>query len=452
MTEKSERQMTLAAMMFFPAGEHIASWRHPKAQPSRFLDFDYYKQIVQTAERGKFDVFFYADELYVWDRYESSINQSNSIRPEPFTLLSALSVVTEHIGLAATISTTYNEPYHIARKLSTLDHLSKGRVAWNVITSQTDEEARNFNKEKHMLHELRYKRAKEFVQVVEGLWDSWDDDAFLFDKEGGLFADKNKLHYLNHKGHEFSVRGPLNVARPPQGYPVLIQAGASEAGKELAAAKAELVFAPRGTLEDGKQLYSDLKGRMKKYGRTPDQLKILPGIMPIIGRTEEEAAERLAIVDELIPWELGLDLLSHALGRDISHFPLDEPLPFLPELEGFNQSKSSLTRIRNIIEKENPTLRELYKRFNSRGVAGTPEQIADHLEKWFVSGAADGFIISFPHLPDALEDFVNLVVPELQQRGIFHTDYSGKTLRDNLHLSRPSARVNDNSNNEISTI
>lgn len=438
MSEK--RQMILGAMMFFPAGEHIASWRHPKADAAGLLDFEYYKKIVQTAERGKFDLFFYADELYVWDRYESSISNANSIRPEPFTLLSALSSVTEHIGLAATISTTYNEPYHIARKLATLDHLSKGRAAWNIVTSQTNEEAQNFGEEKHLLHELRYERAKEFIEVAEGLWDSWEDDAFLYDKKSGRFADKNKVHLLNHRGKSFSVRGPLNVARPPQGYPVLIQAGASEAGKELAAEKAELVFAPGGTLKEGKQLYADIKGRMKRYGRSPDQLRILPGIMPIIGETTEAAREQLALIEELIPRQLGLDLLSHAIGRDISDYPLDEPLPFLPDIEKFNQSKSKLLRIRKIIENEHPTLRQLYKRFNSRGVAGTPVQIADQLEEWFVGGAADGFNIAFPYLPGAFDDFVNLVVPELQRRGLFRTEYTGETLRDHLRLARPDNR------------
>lgn len=438
--EQEKRQMILGAMMFFPAGEQISSWRHPKADAQGLLSFDYYKKIVQTAEKGKFDLFFYADELYVWDEFETSVKFANSIRPEPFTLLSALSVVTEHIGLAATISSTYNEPYHIARKLATLDHLSGGRAAWNIVTSRTDQEAQNFGKEKHLLHHKRYERAKEFIEVTEGLWDSWEDDALLFDKESGCFADPKKLHYLNHKGPEFSVRGPLNVARPPQGYPVLIQAGASEAGKELAAAYAEVVFVPKGTLEDGKLLYQDIKGRMAKYGRSAQQLKILPWFMPVIGRTREEAEEKLAAIDELIPWQLGLDLLSHELGRDISTYPLDEPLPFLPDIDSANKSKSLLQRVRDLMEKEKLTLRQLCRRFNSRGIAGTPEQIADQLEDWFVNGAADGFNIAFPYLPGALDDFVHFVVPELQRRGLFRTEYEGKTLRENLGLARPANR------------
>ncbi|MFC3749578.1 LLM class flavin-dependent oxidoreductase [Paenibacillus sp. GCM10012306] len=442
----NKRQMALGAMMFFPAGEHISSWRHPESDAAALLDFNYYKHIVQTAERGKFDMFFYADELYVWDRFQSGISAANSIRPEPFTLLSALSAVTERIGLAATVSTTYNEPYHIARKLATLDYLSNGRSGWNIVTSTADEEARNFGKDKHLEHENRYGRAGEFVDVTQGLWDSWEDDAIVLDKASGIFADKDKLHNLNYKSDEFQVRGPLNVSRPPQGYPVLIQAGASEAGKELAAASAEVVFAPGtafgpfGTVEEGIELYEDIKSRLAKYGRSRDDLKILPGFMPVIGRTEEEAAERLAIVEDLTPEKLGLDLLSHYLGHDVSQYPLDEPLPFTPKLEGFNQSKSSLAKIIQLLERETLTIRQLYKRLNSRGIAGTPTQIADQMEEWFVRGAADGFNVMFPHLPGGLDDFVNLVVPELQRRGIFREDYEGTTLRDHLGLRRPANR------------
>ncbi|WP_336773508.1 LLM class flavin-dependent oxidoreductase [Paenibacillus sp. MMO-58] len=443
---KKQRQMALGAMMYFPAGEHISSWRHPESDAAGLMDFNYYKHIAQTAERGKFDMFFYADELYVWDRFESGVAQSNSIRPEPFTLLSALAAVTSRIGLAATVSTTYNEPYHIARKLATLDHLSGGRAGWNIVTSQTDEEARNFGLGQHPQHKDRYGRAREFVDVTQGLWDSWDDDALLFDKAGGNFADPSKLHTLHHKSANFAVRGPLNVSRPPQGYPVLIQAGASEAGKELAAASAEVVFAPGsafgpfGTVEDGKALYDDIKDRMAKYGRSRDDLKILPGVLPIIGRTEEEAKERLDAVNELTPERLGLDLLSHYLGRDISNYPLDEPLPYVPQLEGFNQSKSNLTRILQLLEREALTIRQLYKRVNSRGIAGTPTQIADQLEAWFLAGAADGFNVMFPHLPGGLDDFVDLVVPELQRRGLYRLDYTGATLRDHLGLKRPESR------------
>jgi len=435
------RQLALGAMMFFPAGEHISSWRHPGSEAEGLLDFNYYKRIAQTAERGRFDMFFYADELYVWDRFESGISHANSIRPEPFTLLSALAAVTSHIGLAATISTTYNDPYHIARKLATLDHFSGGRAAWNIVTSQTDEEARNFGKERHLQHELRYERAKEFVEAAQGLWDSWEEDALLFDKESGYFADKNKLHNLDYEGTHFKVKGPLNISRPPQGYPVLIQAGASEAGKEVAAATAEIVFAPGGTFAEGKALYEDIKGRLAKYGRSPDEIKILPALMPIIGATAEEAAEQLAIVENLTPDRLALDLLSHYTGVDVSGYPQDEPLPFLPEEEGFNQSKSGLQRIRRILKEEDLTLIQLAKRIVSkRAFAGTPEQIADHIEEWFSNGAADGFNIAFTHLPGALDDFVAEVVPILQRRGLLRLEYEGTTLRDHFGLRKPENR------------
>ncbi|RXZ83133.1 LLM class flavin-dependent oxidoreductase [Paenibacillaceae bacterium] len=442
----AQRQMALGAMMFFPAGGNISSWRHPLADVQGLLDFNYYKKIVQTAERGKFDMFFYADELYVWDRFESGISHANSIRPEPFTLLAALAAATEHIGLAATVSSTYNEPYHVARKLATLDYLSNGRAAWNIVTSRTDEEARNFGLEKHLEHGTRYERAGEFIDVTQGLWDSWEDDALLLDKESGYFADKEKLHNLQHKGSHFQVHGPLNVSRPPQGHPVLIQAGASEAGKELAAAKAEIVFAPISSfspegLRAGQQFYEDIKGRMAKYGRSRDELKILPGIMPIIGRTEAEAKEQLALIESLTPQQLGLDLLSHYLGQDISSYPLDEPLPIRPDLDQFNQSKSLLKSILELMDDGELTLRQLYGRLTNRfGLAGTPEQIADFLEEWFLEGAADGFNVSFPYLPGGIEDFVELVVPELQRRGVFRTEYTGSTLRDHLSLQRPANR------------
>lgn len=438
---KGKRQLALGAMMFFPAGEHISSWRHPGSHAEGLLDFDYYKKIVQTAERGKFDMFFYADELYVWDRFESGVSHANSIRPEPFTLLSALAAVTSHIGLAATISTTYNDPYHIARKLATLDHFSGGRAAWNIVTSQTDEEAQNFGKEKHLQHELRYERAKEFVETTQGLWDSWEEDALLFNKESGYFADKDKLHNLNYKGKHFKVKGPLNITRPPQGYPVLIQAGASESGKEVAAAIAEVVFAPFGALEEGQVLYADIKARLAKYGRSPEDIKILPGLMPIIGDDEEDAAKRLSVVENLTPDRLALDLLSHYIGIDISGYSLDEPLPYLPEEEGFNQSKTILQSIRHLFEEEKLTLIQVAKRVaNKRVLAGTAEQIANHIEKWFNNGAADGFNIAFTHLPGALDDFVEKVVPILQQKGLLRTEYEGTTLRDHFGLSKPVSR------------
>ncbi|MFF2911398.1 LLM class flavin-dependent oxidoreductase [Paenibacillus sp. NPDC057934] len=434
------RQMSLGAMMFYPSGENIASWRHPKVDASQMLDFDYYKNIVQAAERAKFDLFFYADNLYVWDRYDSSIRGANSIRPEPITLMAALASVTKHIGLAPTISTSYNEPYHIARKMATLDHFSKGRTAWNVITSSADEEAQNFNKETHLEHSTRYRRAAEFVDITLGLFDSWEEDSIVMNKESGEFADPEKVHYLNHSGEFFKVRGPLNVSRPPQGHPVLVQAGASESGKELAARTAEIIFSPFVPLEDAKAFYRDVKGRLSKYGREPHEVKIMPSFIPIVGRTEAEAKEQLEIVGDLIPDALCRDLLSHYLGQDISHLSLDEPLPFIPSQENNNQSKSRIDRVIQLLEKERLTPRQLFKKIYNNSFAGTPEQVADVMETYFKEEAADGFIMPFAHLPGGLDDFIELVLPELRRRGLFRTEYPGGTLRDTLGLTRPVNR------------
>jgi alkanesulfonate monooxygenase len=355
------------------------------------------------------------------------------------TLLSALSVVTERIGLAATVSTTYNEPYHLARKFASLDYLSNGRSGWNLVTSATNSEAQNFNLDKHPEHALRYQRAREFVEVVTKLWDSWEDDAFLRDKESGVYFDPDKLHVANHKGEHFSVQGPLNVARPPQGYPVIIQAGSSEDGKNLAAETAEVIFTAQQTLEDAQAFYADVKGRLAKYGRSPDSLKIMPGIFPVIGRTEQEAKEKFEQLQELIHPSIGLGLLSGLVGGiDLSGYPLDGPLPNLPDTE---LAKSRLKLVTDLAQRDQLTIRQLYLAIagarGHRQISGTPEQIADQLEEWFVNEGADGFNIMPPYLPGGLDDFVDLVIPELQHRGLFRTEYEGKTLRENLGLPRP---------------
>lgn len=430
------KQMKLGAILM-ETGHHVAAWRHPNAGASRVVDVKYYQEMARTAERGKLDLVFFADTLGV-PNYNSFFDHNVTIRLEPLTLLASLAAVTSHIGLAATATTTYNEPFHVARMFSSLDHISGGRTGWNVVTSALADEAMNFSKEYHLEHSLRYERAKEFLKVVTGLWDSWEDDAFLFDKESGHFADSSKMHVLHHRGEHFNVRGPLNISRAPQGYPVIIQAGSSEEGQNLAAQTAELVFTAQPTLERAQAFYAGLKAKVAAFGRSTNELLIMPGVFPVIGATEQEAKDKLEQLQELIHPAVGIDVLSRKLGHDISGYPLDEPLPDLPESNG-DKSRNHL--LIDIARKEGLTIRELYMRVaGSRGhhtVVGTPAQVADHLEEWFVKQGADGFNIMSPFLPDGLDEFVDLVVPELQRRGLFRTEYEGTMLRDHLGLSRP---------------
>jgi alkanesulfonate monooxygenase len=436
------KQLRLGAFLPGP-GHHIAAWRHPDSQANGGLNLRHYQQIAQTAERGKFDMVFLADGLAVWDHGQGTEAFSRSgqfsVHFEPVTLLSALSTVTEHIGLVATASTTYEEPYHLARKFASLDHLSGGRAGWNLVTSANEATAQNFNQDTHLQHALRYKRAHEFVEVVTKLWDSWDDDALLLDKEAGIFFDPDKLHVPHHQGDHFAVRGPLNVARPVQGYPVIVQAGSSEDGKELAAKTAEVIFTAQQTLAEAQAFYADVKGRLAKYGRNPDQLKIMPGIFPIIGKTEQEARDKFAQLQDLIHPAVGLGLLSGMIGGfDLSRYPLDGPLPELPET---NAGKSRQKLLIELAQRENLTIRQLYLAIagarGHRQILGTPVQIADQLEEWFLNDAADGFNIMPPWLPGGLDEFVEWVIPELQRRGLFRTQYEGRTLRENLGLARP---------------
>ncbi|MGE7662297.1 LLM class flavin-dependent oxidoreductase [Peribacillus sp. NPDC097197] len=436
----NKREMKLGAFFMIP-GHHVAAWRHPEAEVRDIMNFDFIKKLAQTAERGKFDLLFLADHVSLNTQDEQVLGQTVNTRFEPFTLLSALSAVTKNIGLVGTVSTTYNEPYHVARKFASLDHLSNGRAGWNVVTSGSDSEARNFNLDAHPLHEKRYERAEEFVNVAQKLWDSWEDEALVMDKESAQFADGSKIHAVNHKGEWFSVAGPLNISRPVQGHPVVVQAGSSEAGKELAARTAEVIFTAWQTLEEAQAFYADVKGRMAKYGRAPEELKIMPGVFPVIGNTEEEANEKKQALVDLIPEGAGVSLLSKMVNVDLSGYPLDGPLPELPDLEEVNGTKSRFQLLKDVANREGYTIRQLYQHIagarGHREIKGTPIQIADQLQEWFENGAADGFNVMPPYLPGGLDDFVDQVIPELQRRNIYKTEYSGSTLCGNLGLQRP---------------
>ncbi|TQE91905.1 LLM class flavin-dependent oxidoreductase [Ureibacillus terrenus] len=436
----SKRQLRLGAFLMLP-GHHVAAWRYPNVKKENLLNFEFAKQQALTAERGKFDMVFLADGPTAGYR-SHAFEQHSTIRFEPFTLLSGLAAVTSKIGLVGTVSTTYNEPFNVARKFASLDHLSGGRAGWNVVTSHGIEAANNFGYKEEPLHAERYERAEEFVDVAKKLWDSWEDDAIVFDQEHAKFADKEKVHEIRHEGKWFSVTGPLNIARPVQGYPVIVQAGSSEAGKELAARTAEVIFTAWQTLEEAQAFYRDVKSRMDKYGRHPDELKIMPGVYPIVGRTIEEAEAKRRKLLDLIPESLGVSLLSQQLGVDLSGYPVDGPLPELPDVSEINGIKSRSQLVRDLAERENLTIRQLYQRIagarGHREIIGTPEQIADQLQEWFENEAADGFNIMPPTYPDGLDDFVELVIPELQRRGLFRTEYEGSTLREHLGLERPA--------------
>jgi len=437
MPAQPERQMKLGAFLPGP-GQHVAAWRHPEAADGA-LDLDYYVRLAHTAERGLFDAFFLADYLSLGIRNGAGFT-SFGVGFEPVTLYSALAAVTGHIGFVATASTTYEDPYLLARRFASLDHLSKGRAAWNLVTTESADAALNFGVVLQPSHEDRYLRAEEFHDVVTGLWDTWDDDALVRDRATGVYYRADRVRALNHRGAHFQVRGPLNIPRSPQGRPVVVQAGSSEAGKQLAARTAEVVFTAQQDLAGAQAFYRDLKGRMAGFGRAPEQLKIMPGVQPYVARTEAEARSKYQELEELILPEVGLDLLSGLTGGfvDLAGYDLDGPLPELPLTQG-NRSRQAL--VYDLARGRGLSIRELYKWVaGARGhwtIIGTPGQIADQLQEWFEHEAADGFNIMPPLLPRDIDDFVALVVPELQRRGLFRTEYEGRTLRENLGLARP---------------
>ncbi|WP_139995679.1 LLM class flavin-dependent oxidoreductase [Paenibacillus paridis] len=418
-------------------GGNVSAWRHPEVPADASVNFQFYKQQAQTAEAGKFDLVFIADGLYI---NEKSIPHFLN-RFEPLTILSALAAATSKIGLVGTLSSSYSEPFTVARQFGSLDHISGGRAGWNVVTSPLEGSASNFSKTDHPTHDERYKIAEEYLEVTRGLWDSWEDDAFVRDKESGVFFDPSKLHRLDHKGEYFSVQGPLNIARSKQGHPVIFQAGSSESGKKLAGKAADAVFTGHENIEDAKAFYKDVKDRAVAEGRSEDDIVILPGIGPIIGRTEEEAERKYQELAELVTIENALNYLGRFFEHhDFSQYPLDEPFPELGDL-GHNSFRSGTDKIKKNAKEQNLTLRQVaLQSATPRGqFIGTPEKVADLIEQWHEERAADGFIIH-SSIPSGLNDFVELVVPILQERGIYRTEYESDTLRGNLGLPVPTNR------------
>lgn len=421
-------------MILLGAGGHVAGWRMPGAEFGS-ENLPLLRRIVASAERGKFDFVFLADALNTG----LDAHPGMMVRLEPLTLLAALAVVTDRIGLGATVSTTYSEPYNVARAFASIDHISGGRAAWNVVTGSSPDAAANFSRDKHPPHAERYAMAAEYLQVVKGLWDSWDDGAIVGDKTGGTFADPAKMRVLDHRGRFYQVRGPLNITRPPQGHPVIMQAGASDVGRDFAAATAEVVFTAQGNLDEALAFARDLRARTVAAGRPADAIRILPGINPVIGRTEAEAKEKIAQLASLADPVAVLKVLSDRLGHDLSGFPLNGPVPELPP-SGMMQGHA--TQLASLARRKRMTLRELrdYVAVSSghRVLYGTAEAIADDMEAWFRSGAASGFVLQFTHHPGPLEEFVDQVLPILVRRGLFRRDYEGRTLREHLGLRRPA--------------
>lgn len=443
MSSSAKRMMHLGAFVH-ETGQHVAAWRHPGAHYQSGTSFADMIELAQIAERGKFDFLFLADTAAV--NLEGSDDargrMGKVVKFEPMTVLSALAAVTKNLGFVATSTTTFNEPYTLARQFASLDQISGGRSAWNLVTSNNEQDALNYSRTEHMSHADRYERAIEFAEVVLGLWDSWDQDAFIRDKESGVFFDTSKQHVLNHKGKHFQVRGPLNVACSPQGRPVLVQAGASGTGRDVAARMAEIVFTAQTVFEQGKEFYSDVMSRLPRFGRTPDEVKVMPGFYPVVAKTASEAQEKYDYLQSLIQVPVGLSVLEHTIGvHDLDKLPLDGPVPEMPDTNG------PLSRQRLLLEqakRDKLTLWELcLANAGPRGhvmSVGTPSQVADEMEHWFKDGAADGFNVMPAWNPGSLTDFVDMVIPELQRRGLFRTEYEGTTLRENLGLPLPINR------------
>ena len=433
----SKRQLTLN-LFIYPAGHHEAAWRYRESQPKRVLDITFYQELARQAEAAKFDAIFFADGPSLPD----NVRYSARVRFEPVTWLSAIAAVTQKIGLIATASTTYNQPYNLARLFASVDHLSNGRAGWNIVTTSDGAAAQNFGLSEHAPHAERYERAREFVDVVTKLWDSWQDDALVADPDSGVFADPNKVHRIDHIGKYYQVRGPLNTARSPQGRPVYVQAGSSEDGRSFAAQFAEAIFTAHQTVESARGFYADIKARATGLGRNPDHIRVLPGISPFIVSTQEEAERLEQEIDDLIQPEASLAQLNRMIGIDLNGHDLDVPFPrHLIDATGPRGVASRFQLVVDIVDREKPTIRQLIKRLaGARGhwvLAGTPDKIANAIQTWFETGAADGFNVMPPWLNGGFDIFVSEVVPILRKRGLFREEYSGATLRDHYGLPRP---------------
>ena len=427
-------------MFYWPCGHHIAAWRHPDGIPNSGSNLPHIIELAKLAERGLFDMFFMADSVSFWrGELDAMTHDSYGTWIEPFTLMGSLAQHTTNLGVVCTATTTYDEPYSLARRFASLDLVSGGRAGWNLVTSGNKAEADSFGLAEHMEKAQRYKRAREFAHVVRGLWNSWGEGVFIRNQSSGIYFDKEKLHTLDHEGEFFKVKGPINVPPSPQGEPVMVQAGASGDGRELAAETAEVIFGAQQTFEGAQEFYNDVKQRMLAYGRHPDSLKVMPGLLVCVAETHDEAVKKYDQLQDLIDPVTGLQLLSKRLDYDLSGYPIDGPLPDIP------RNKTSSTRVDLFIEiahRENLTIKDLYRRVaGARGhyeVVGSPIEVVDMMERWVAGGACDGFNIMPPVFPSSLYEFVELVIPELQRRGLFRTSYSGTTLRENLDLVRPA--------------
>ncbi len=430
------RQLKLGFMLH-GVGMGWGDWRHADADPSASTSLAFYKRQAQLAEAARFDFLFVADSVFITEK--SSPHYLN--RFEPLTILSALAAVTSHIGLVGTLTSSYSEPFNVARQFASLDHISGGRAGWNVVTSWLEGSAANFSKATHLAHDTRYKLAAEHLDVVQGLWDSWEDDALVLDKASGRFLDPAKLHRLDHKGTFFQVQGPLNISRSPQGQPVIFQAGASEDGRNFAAARADAIFAGQETFEEATEYYRDLKRRAVRFGRDPDQLFLLPGIRPVIGSTEAEVERKFQEFTDLTSIENALSMLGRPFNDyDFSSHDLDAPFPDI-SAHAANSNQSHAGRILSLARRDKLSLRETARRFATprTDFVGTPEQVADAFEHWLNGRAADGFVFNVS-LPKELEVFVETVVPILQKRGLYRSEYEAETFRGNLGIPVPANR------------